>query len=75
MQQPKITRLDDESAAYRLRITCRQCRHVRLTNPHAIAQLLGWKTTLADAALRLRCSRCQAKDTELVGVLKPNSPL
>ncbi|MEP7312987.1 MAG: hypothetical protein ABI859_10415 [Pseudomonadota bacterium] len=73
MQQPRINRLDDEFAAYQLRITCRQCRHVRLTNPHPIAQLLGWHTTLADAALRLRCSRCQAKDTELVAVPKPKS--
>ncbi len=73
MHQPRIIRLDDEFASYQLRITCRQCRHVRLTNPHPIAQLLGWETTLADAALRLRCSRCNAKDTELVGITKAKS--
>jgi len=73
MQQLKVIRLDDEFAAYQLRITCRQCRHVRVTDPHPIAQLLGWKTTLADAALRLRCSRCQAKNTELIAIVKSKS--
>ena len=73
MQQPRVIRLDDEFAAYQLRITCRQCRHVRVTSPHPIAQLLGWNTTLADAALRLRCSRCLAKDTELIAIFKGKS--
>lgn len=73
MSEPRVNRLDDEFAAYLLRITCRNCRHVRVTSPHPIARLLGWHTTLADAARRLRCSRCQAKDSELVAVDKPKS--
>jgi len=37
----------------------------------ALARLVGWKMTLKELALRMRCSRCGLKAAEVVAVAKP----
>jgi hypothetical protein len=56
-----ITKLSDRFADFTLRIKCRKCGHVRVTEPHALAKLLGWETPLTTVALRMRCSKCQVR--------------
>jgi hypothetical protein len=64
-----ITKLSDDFADFELRITCRKCAHVRLTEPHALARLVGWETPLTIVATRLRCSKCHARgECELDGL-------
>lgn len=56
-----ITKLSDRFADYILRIRCKKCRHERMTEPHALANLMGWEATLATVATRMRCSKCNAR--------------
>jgi hypothetical protein len=64
-----ITKLSDRFADYTLRIRCKKCGHERTTDPHALAKLLGWETSLATCALRMRCSRCSVRgECELTAV-------
>lgn len=60
MPQP-ITKLSDRFADYTLRIRCKKCGHERHTEPHALAKILGWETSLTTVALRLRCSKCHVR--------------
>ena len=39
--------------------------------PEALARLVGWKVTLRQLALRMRCSRCDRKAAEIVAVGRP----
>jgi hypothetical protein len=67
-----VTKLSDRFADYTLCITCKKCGHVRTTEPHALAKLLGWETPLAIVATRLRCSKCHARDQcELTATNQP----
>jgi len=64
-----IRKLSDRFADYLLRITCRKCGHVRNTEPHALAKLLGWETPLATIAARMRCSKCNVRgECELTAI-------
>jgi len=56
-----IKKLSDRFADYTLRIYCRKCKHERTTDPHALAKLVGWETSLTSIALRMRCSKCNAR--------------
>jgi hypothetical protein len=56
-----IKKLSDRFADYTLRITCKKCGHVRTTEPHALAKMMGWETPLATIALRMRCSKCDTR--------------
>ena len=60
-----ITKLSDDFGQYDLRIKCRKCNHARLIEPHALAKIVGWESSLEKAATRFRCSTCGAKDVEL----------
>jgi hypothetical protein len=62
---PDITKLSDRFGDYVLVITCRQCKHGRRTEPHALARVLGWDASLVKVAARLRCSNCGAKDCQI----------
>jgi len=42
LRPPLIQKLSDRFGDYVLVITCRQCKHGRRTEPHALAKLLGW---------------------------------
>ena len=69
-----INKLSDRFADYTLRICCKKCGHVRTTEPHALAKLLGWETPLAVVATRLRCSKCHARgqcELEAMSQTKP----
>jgi ribosomal protein L44E len=69
-----ITKLSDRFADYTLRIKCRKCGHERVTEPHAIAKLLGWETPLEKVAIRLRCSKCNTRgECELSAVSQASS--
>lgn len=69
-----ITKLSDRFADYILRIKCRRCGHERTTEPHSLAQLLGWEILLTTAASRMRCSKCGARgDSELTAIDLPKS--
>jgi ribosomal protein S27E len=66
-----IKKLSDRFADYDLKIRCRKCQHERLTEPHALAKLLGWETTLESAAKRMRCSKCNARgECELIPLIQ-----
>jgi hypothetical protein len=56
-----IKKLSDRFADYDLSIKCRKCGHVRVTEPHALAKILGWEATIESVAARLRCSKCHAR--------------
>lgn len=67
-----ITKLSGRFADYLLRIKCRKCGHERVTEPHALAKLLSWKTPLTTVALRLRCSKCHVRgECELTAMNMP----
>jgi len=69
---PKVTKLGDEFADYVLTIACRRCRHVRITEPKALAKVVGWEITLDALALRLRCTQCGTLgDCELTPHARP----
>ena len=40
-----------------MRVVC-ECGACREIQPQALARLVGWKMTLKELALRMRCSRC-----------------
>jgi hypothetical protein len=56
-----VKKLSDRFADYDLSIRCRKCGHTRVTEPHALAKILGWEATLEAVAARLRCSKCSAR--------------
>jgi len=43
----------------------------REIEPEALARLVGWKVTLKQLALRMRCSKCGKKAAEVVAVARP----
>jgi hypothetical protein len=47
---------------------CGACREIQ---PQALARLVGWKVTLKELALRMRCSQCGKKAAGVVAVAKP----
>jgi hypothetical protein len=52
-----IKRLDDCFGDFLERVVCK-CGACREIQPQALARLVGWKMTLKELALRMRCSRC-----------------
>jgi hypothetical protein len=71
MREPVVTKLGDEFGDYVLSISCRKCHHTRVTEPKALARLVGWEIALTELAERLRCTECGAKDCELTGHKRP----
>jgi hypothetical protein len=58
---PKILKLSDEFGQYTLVLKCSACGHERHAQPHALARLCGWDTTIEHVVRRLRCSKCGKK--------------
>jgi len=48
-----VKKLSDRFADYDLSIKCKKCGHTRVTDPHALAKILGWEATLEEVAVRL----------------------
>jgi|KBSSwiStaDraftv2_1062776.scaffolds.fasta_scaffold13110_5 hypothetical protein len=71
MRKLAIKKLSDEFGDYLLTIGCRKCRHVRITEPRTLAQIVGWDTPLTTLEKRLRCSSCGGKDCELTANPRP----
>jgi hypothetical protein len=67
---PHIKRLDDCFGNYLVRVVC-ECSACRETQPQALARLVGWKMTLKELALQMRCSRCGKNAAEVVAVATP----
>ena len=44
------------------------CGTVREIEPEALARLVGWRVTLKELALRMRCSKYGKKAAEVVAV-------
>ena len=65
-----IKKLDDCFGQFLVRVIC-DCGAVREIEPEALARLVGWRITLKDLALRMRCSRCGKKAAEVVAVARP----
>jgi len=65
-----IKRLDDCLEDFLVRVVCASgaCREIQ---PQALARLVGWKMTLRELALRMRCSRCGRKAAEVVAIARP----
>ncbi len=61
----KHSKLADWRNRYVLVVICRRCKHTRRTDPHLLAKVLGWETSLQVAMGRLRCSSCYSKDCEI----------
>ena len=67
---PHIKRLDDCFGDFLVRVVC-ECGACREIQPQALARLVGWKVTLRELALRMRCSRCGKKAAEVVASRGP----
>ena len=68
---PHIKRLDDCFGQFLVRVVC-DCGACREIEPEALARLVGWKVSLKELALRMRCSRCGKKAAaEVVAVARP----
>ena len=67
---PHIKKLDDCFGDFLVRVVC-DCGACREIEPEALARLVGWKITLREPALRMRCSRCGRKAAEVVAVARP----
>jgi len=67
---PHIKRLDDCFGEFLVRVVsaCGACREIQ---PQALARLVGWKVTLKELTLRMRCSRCGKKAAEVMAVARP----
>ena len=53
MRESVVTKLGDEFGDYVLSISCRKCHHTRVTEPKALARLVGWEIALTELAERL----------------------
>jgi hypothetical protein len=60
-----IDKLSDHAGAYVICVTCTRCKHEREMDPRSLANILGWKITLKQACMRLRCSQCQARQVKV----------
>ena len=67
---PHIRRLDDCFGDILMRVVC-ECGACREIQPQALARLVGWKMTLKELTLRMRCSRCGKKAAEVIAVARP----
>jgi hypothetical protein len=67
---PHIKRLDDRFSDFLVRVVC-PCGTSRHIQPQALARLVGWKMTLRELALRMRCSSCGKKVAGVVAVARP----
>jgi hypothetical protein len=67
---PHIKKLDDCFGQFLVRVIC-DCGACREIEPEELARLVGWKVTLKELALRMRCSRCGKKAAEVVAVARP----
>jgi hypothetical protein len=66
-----IKKLDDCFGQFLVRVIC-DCGAIREIEPEALARLVGWRMTLRELALRMRCSRCGKKAAaEVVAVARP----
>jgi len=66
---PHIKRLDYCFGQFLVRVIC-DCGSCREIEPEALARLVGWKMTLKELALRMRCSRCGKKAAEVMAVAR-----
>src|ERR1700722_7044551 len=60
-----IDKLSDEFGQYTLVLTCAECGHERVAEPHPLGRLCGWDARLEDVAKRMRCSKCGKKRCSL----------
>lgn len=67
---PHVKKLDDCFGQFLVRVIC-DCGACREIEPEALAPLVGWKVTLKELALRMRCSRCGRRAAEIVAVARP----
>jgi len=67
---PHIKRLDDCFGDFLVRVVC-ECGASLEILPQALARLVGWRMTLKELALRMRCSRCGRKAADVVAVARP----
>jgi hypothetical protein len=65
-----IKKLDDCFGQFIVRVSCK-CGTTREISPEALARIVGWSTTLAQLAERMRCSKCGAKAAQVVAVPLP----
>jgi len=66
---PHIKRLDDCFGQFLVPVVC-DCGSCPEIEPEALARLVGWKMTLKELALRMRCSRCGKKAAEVMAVAR-----
>ena len=65
-----IKKLDDCFGQFLMRVSY-LCGSVREIEPVALARLVGWSVTLKELALRMRCSQCGRKASEIVALQGP----
>jgi hypothetical protein len=66
-----IQKLDDCFGLFLVRVTCK-CGASRDITPEALARMVGWTTTFAAIAPRMRCSKCGEKGAaQVVAVPQP----
>jgi len=67
---PHIKKLDECFGQFLMRVVC-DCGACREIEPEVLTRLVGWRVTLKDLALPMRCSRCGKKAAEVVAVARP----
>jgi len=65
-----IKRLDDCFGDFLVRVVCK-CGACREIQPQSFRDCVGWKTTLKELALRMRCPRCGKTTAQVTAVAKP----
>ena len=65
-----IEKLDDCFGQFPVRVSY-SCGSVCEIEPGVLARLVGWSVTLKELALRMRCSQCGRKASEIVALQGP----
>ena len=65
-----VRKLNDALGHFLVQITCR-CGARRVTEPESLARLSGPATTLAGLGKRMHCSKCGAREAEVVAISIP----
>jgi len=68
-----IKKLNDAFGMFLVNIKC-ACGHTRITTPEMLARMTKkWDTTFVELSQRLRCSKCEAKDSDVFATPEPRT--
>ena len=62
----KVRYLSDYQGAFSLSVSCRNCQHERAIPAQSLAHRAGKTALVCDVVKRLRCSRCDSRQPEVM---------